>query len=634
MCLHDGQILAGPIVREATPARVTFWMVLSADMPIQAEISNDQGLAIYKKQLSSDDIQKVQVGAHAFVVLISLSPEQALSLATRYYYQFTFTCVDGIQRSLSELIPDLLYPNQTSPSFVLKQQVSNVLHGSCRKPHHESPDALTAVDDLLEQALINPDLQPDMLIMSGDQVYTDDVAGPMLSAIHNTIEYLGLFHEELPLDIIKDSKQLLTHEKSYYQRTYLLPDDEAHENLVSVFFKAKRKPIFTSVNANNHLVSLAEVIAMYCLVWSPQLWEIEQNTPDQLSDQFVPEEFKAKFLEERKTIEEFASGLRKVRRALAHIPVYMIFDDHDVTDDWNLTRGWEEAVYNNPLAKRIIGNALIGYWLFQGWGNAPDKFHPIMNTIADYFTPRGIKKQDEFVDAMLEWSDWHYNLNSFPKIVVLDTRTQRWRSESSLVKPSGLMDWEALCELQQELINQPAVIMVSAAPVFGVKLIETIQRIFTFFGKALVVDAENWMAHKGTASVMLNIFRHYKTPPNFVILSGDVHYSFVYDISLKFRRNSPHITQITSSGIKNEFPEKLLLWFDRLNRIFFGPRSPLNWFTQRRNMKIKHRRPSEYKVRTLFNGVAVGQLKVDKNCEHVEATLLRPNGQKVQFEKK
>ena len=153
------------------------------------------------------------------------------------------------------------------------------------------------------------------------------------------------------------------------------------------------------------------------------------------------------------------------------------------------------------------------------------------------------------------------------------------------------MDWEALCEMQQELIGQPSVILVSAAPIFGVKLIETIQKIFTFFGKALTVDAENWMAHKGTASVILNIFRHHKTPPNFVILSGDVHYSFVYDVKLRFRRNSPNITQITCSGIKNEFPEKLLRWFDRLNRVLYARRSPLNWFTQRRNMTIKHRRP-------------------------------------------
>ncbi|MCI2284363.1 hypothetical protein L3081_14435 [Colwellia sp. MSW7] len=66
-------------------------------------------------------------------------------------------------------------------------------------------------------------------------------------------------------------------------------------------------------------------------------------------------------------------------------------------------------------------------------------------------------------------------------------------------RPSGLMDWESLTDLQRELFDEKAVILVSPAPIFGVKFIEVIQRIFTFFGFALTVDAENWMAHKGTA---------------------------------------------------------------------------------------------------------------------------------------
>ncbi len=41
------------------------------------------------------------------------------------------------------------------------------------------------------------------------------------------------------------------------------------------------------------------------------------------------------------------------------------------------------------------------------------------------------------------------------------------------------------------------------------------------------------MAHPGSAHAILNIFRHRKTPHNFIILSGDVHYSFVYDVELR-----------------------------------------------------------------------------------------------------
>ncbi|BBI70472.2 hypothetical protein HAALTHF_04560n [Vreelandella aquamarina] len=95
---------------------------------------------------------------------------------------------------------------------------------------------------------------------------------------------------------------------------------------------------------------------------------------------------------------------------------------------------------------------------------------------------------------------------------MLDTRTRRWRSERSPNRPSGLMDWEALMEMQQALLGTKSAVIVSPAPMFGVKLIESIQKLFTLAGKPLVVDAENWMAHRGAANVLLHIWRHSKTP--------------------------------------------------------------------------------------------------------------------------
>jgi hypothetical protein len=35
----------------------------------------------------------------------------------------------------------------------------------------------------------------------------------------------------------------------------------------------------------------------------------------------------------------------------------LIFDDHDITDDWNLSREWEEVAHGHPFSKRVIGNA-------------------------------------------------------------------------------------------------------------------------------------------------------------------------------------------------------------------------------------------------------------------------------------
>lgn len=193
--------------------------------------------------------------------------------------------------------------------------------------------------------------------------------------------------------------------------------------------------------------------------------------------------------------------------------------------------------------------------------------------------------------------------------MVLDTRTRRWRSEFTLKQPSGLLDWEALSELQQELLDHPSAIIVSPAPIFGVKLIETVQKVFSWCGYPLLVDAENWMAHRGAAQVILNIFRHSRTPGNYVILSGDVHYSFVYEVLIRYRNAGPRIWQITSSGIKNEFPPRLLEWFDRLNRWLYSPRSPLNWFTRRRTMQVVPHIPEHAEAgERLWNSAGIGQV--------------------------
>ena len=185
-------------------------------------------------------------------------------------------------------------------------------------------------------------------------------------------------------------------------------------------------------------------------------------------------------------------------------------------------------------------------------------------------------------------------------------------SKMAAISSSGLMDWESLTELQHELLDETAAVIVSAAPMFGVKLIEVVQRIATFAGLALTVDAENWMAHRGAASSMLNIFRHSRTPGNYVVLSGDVHYSFVYDVEVRESGRPQHVWQITSSGIKNEFPRRLLDWLDRLNRWLYSPRSPLNWFTKRRDLALRPRLPDQRTSgERLWNGAGIGQVWLD-----------------------
>ena len=613
------QVIAGPIVRKVTSTECHIWVVTSnADSPALNLSANEVVVS------GNCQRETIRVGKYAFIHLLSFTSSEPFKDTARIGYSLSFSD-DAQQASWENEQRGLLYDGQPSLCFHYTETPETILHGSCRKPHFHSDDALAQVDVLHKNAFKKQNDFPDLLLMTGDQIYADDVAGPMLKAIHSVIDRLGLYHEALEGAVVTNTNELATHEHGYYEREQLLPQIATNTVLSSIFFGAKKKPVFTSVNAQNHLIGSAEIIAMYLLVWSDTLWADINIDKDG-----IPPKYHAIFDKEHEALNGFVKQLPQVRRALAHIPTYMIFDDHDVTDDWNLTRGWEQEVYGNPLSKRMIGNALIGYLLCQGWGNAPKKVAPLIAKVQESMGESGLNSHDEIIDDLLDFDQWHYRLDTTPPIEVLDTRTQRWRSESNMNKPSGLMDWEALCDFQHSIIGKESVIVVSAAPIYGVKVIEAIQKVFTFFGKALTVDAENWMAHKGTANVILNIFRHYKTPPDFIILSGDVHYSFVYDVRLRFRRNSPHITQFTCSGLKNAFPDGLIKWLDRLNRVLYRSKSPLNLFTRRRNMSVKAREPS-LGYGELFNGCAIGVLKISQKTTDVQCKALLSNGNEVEF---
>lgn len=601
-------VLAGPLLRRMEPDRLVLWLVASRALDLQLWLRADGEEP--RTQSLDAHCQRLPLGRHAVLHLIDLPLEQALPQDVRIAYDLQIVEDQGT-RGTADWAPHLLYDGAEHADFTLRSRVDQLLHGSCRKPHHAASDGLLCADRLLAEPH-DASQRPALLLMSGDQVYVDDVAGPMLCAIHQLIARLGLFDEFLEGAVVEDSQALYGHPVGYYQRADLLPAVKSNQTLRDKFFGGVEKPVFTSSSADNHLVTFAEMIAMYLLVWSPLPWTlISEDQPP------LDEEQQQRYTNERERIDAFRKTLGQAARVFAHLPTLMIFDDHDVTDDWNLSARWEQTAYGHPFSKRIIGNALLAYLLCQGWGNNPDVFEEPLQAFAELLEQRQAdhlqaEMQDGLIDQLLHFEQWHYVLPSTPALLVLDTRTRRWRSEGHLSKPSGLMDWEALCDFQQALLDHPSCIIVSPAPMFGVKLIEGIQKLFTLAGHPLMVDAENWMAHRGAASVMMNIFRHSRTPGDFVILSGDVHYSFVYRVNIRHKRASPTIWQITSSGIKNEFPAELLDWFDRLNRWLYAPWSPLNWLTKRRRMRVTPLIPDRSRSgERLWNSAGLGQVFFD-----------------------
>ena len=241
-------------------------------------------------------------------------------------------------------------------------------------PHAQGKDTLPIVDDLLMQSASNTFARPQQIFMNGDQIYADDVGDTLLLMLTDAGDTLLGWPEILP------PNSLLPAQLPPYWREKPLTDAG-----------------FTSEDLRSHLISLGEFLSMYLFTWSDVLWPAPAGLPniDELFDKINfggPQDSGAQLAalreEVRKTaasrnatikgdiksIAEYRSTLFKVRRAMANIQTYMIFDDHEVTDDWNMTRDFCRDLYGKPLGQRVVRNALLAYALCQHWGNVPEKF--------------------------------------------------------------------------------------------------------------------------------------------------------------------------------------------------------------------------------------------------------------------
>ena len=605
-------LLMGPMVRRADAAEVCIQFATSVASQYHIE---------FDKIDTFSEHHSVALGAHLYLHFVIIKPVVATLPIDKLISYRLFN--DSAEVDLSVFC----YQGKATPEFVIPHALEQILHGSCRNPHHPAKDSLVAANDFQQQNRSNSKAGADILLLSGDQVYADDVAGAMLIAIYRLIDLLGIYKEQ-PLDIALPEK--LTDQ--LYQRHLFLPKVpwQQRSKIGVGYWLKKDEPHFSSLKAANHLIAFEEFIALYLLNFSSIVWA--HISIDTITYQASSNKCQQIFESEKQALVGFSEGLKDVQVLFANVSTLMMFDDHDVTDDWNLTAGWEQLIYQHPVSRRIINNGLISYWLIQGFGNdAGKKTAVLLDEFKASLTEQKQWHFKEFDKTILEFNHWHYELNTVPKVVVLDTRTHRWRNEQNFNEPSGLLDWERLMELEESLLTHEQVIIVSPAPVFGVKSIEAIQALFNMCGQPLLVDVENWMAHEGSAKKLLDTFRRDDTPKETLILSGDVHYSFCFSVQKRFGKHPNRIWQLTASGIKNEFPRKLINILDKLDSILYSPKSPLNFFTKRWHMEVDKHQTTGDGQKYLVSDSAISLINL-KQGKLARYQLLHPDNRTTEFD--
>ena len=287
------------------------------------------------------------------------------------------------------------------------------------------------------------------------------------------------------------------------------------------------------------------------------------------------------------------------RWLLSTLPSSMIFDDHDIRDDWNTSWTWHAEINQTQWWHERLVGGLTAYWVYQHIGNldhdalAADEIWSLVAAHdgqgeIDLTAPlRDLVERNDRHPEVYRWS-YARELGDC-RLVVLDSRAARvlepeerhmldpaeieWLSEQltgdvdhlfvgtslPFLLPPGLHDLEAIDE-------------VLAAGRFGRLPAKAAERV------RQIIDLEHWAAFQSgfqeVFELVMEVARGAKgdPPATITFLSGDVHNSYVAEVTDATRHGArSKIVQAVCSPIRNPMPKGLRVAMSGFSRSLVRP---------------------------------------------------------------
>ncbi|GLZ57957.1 MULTISPECIES: alkaline phosphatase D family protein [Micromonospora] len=288
----------------------------------------------------------------------------------------------------------------------------------------------------------------------------------------------------------------------------------------------------------------------------------------------------------------------EIRWLLSTVPSVMIFDDHEIIDDWNTSAAWRAEVREQPWWQERIGSGLASYWVYQHLGNlSPDEI------VADPVFAKVVAAEDatsvlrEFGHRVDQESDlahdterwravqyqWSYALDlGRTRLVMLDNRCSRvLESNSRAMLPPGEWAWF----LDQAHGVYDHLVVGASLPWLlpqGIHHIEAWNEKLADSRRPWVargaeklrraLDLEHWAAFRRSFEALAETFARigtgtprqsgarvgagpaYAPPASISVLSGDVHHSYVARARFADPAVVTPVHQLTCSPIHNQVP--------------------------------------------------------------------------------
>lgn len=270
----------------------------------------------------------------------------------------------------------------------------------------------------------------------------------------------------------------------------------------------------------------------------------------------------------------------EIRWLLSTVPSLMIFDDHDVVDDWNTSEAWQADMRATSWWHERIVSGLMSYWVYQHLGNlSPAE----LETDPLYTEMRGVPDGTEALRRFAATADaepagvrWSYRRDfGRVRVLVVDSRAARvlgeqrramldpgearWVREAALAEPGSydhLLIGTSLPWLLPPLVHDAEA--WDAALCRGAR--GGPDGRWARFGERLrrAADLEHWAAFPESFRELTELVREAgggaHAPATVCVLSGDVHHAYVAEPRWPEDGPEARVFQLTCSPVHNSIP--------------------------------------------------------------------------------
>ena len=297
----------------------------------------------------------------------------------------------------------------------------------------------------------------------------------------------------------------------------------------------------------------------------------------------------------------------EVRWLLSTVPSCMIFDDHDVVDDWNTSAAWLADMRATDWWQERLLSGLISYWVYQQLGNlSPDELaaDPLYAAVRE--TPDGTAALRAFAaraDADPASVRWSYRRDfGRTRLLMVDSRAARVLEEDrrTMLDP-GEAAW-----LREQIMDGrgdtdgPAtgsgtvageedagagrgaydhLLIGTSLPWLLPHLVHDVEAWnsaicggergarWARLGERIRrgADLEHWSAFPSSFEALGDLIAEAGTgpgaPATVSVLSGDVHHAYVAEPSWPGRAPDARVAQLTCSPVHNSVPLSIRLGF-------------------------------------------------------------------------